>query len=84
MYEIILPFGLGGVFQDRRIPADPTLSPARKTGGPGSIFVKKKKKCIFTIKYKCYKYKCRLEVPRDEWSLKYEYILPRNLLPEEK
>ena len=52
---MILPFGLGGVFQDRRIPADPTLSPARKTGGPGSIktyiYVVKKTNnyCIFII-----------------------------------
>lgn len=32
------------MFHERRIPADPTLSPARKTGGPGSI--KKKKSFV--------------------------------------
>lgn len=40
------------MFHDSRIPAEPTLSPARNTGGPGS---KKKKKnlklCLFMQTY---------------------------------
>lgn len=47
---MILPFGFGGVFQERRIPADPTLSPARKTGGPGSVLLKKKITLLWKVK----------------------------------